>query len=244
MSNISCDAVLFDLGNTLVSYYRSSDFYPILRRSVAAIGAVVREHGRSFDIDAAFGRAKTLNRENDDGRVWPLAERLIELVGEADGAVSQELIDELIDAFLEPIFSTAKLDSQALDVLRQLRSSGLKTAIVSNTPWGSPSVQWRDELARLGLLNLVDEVVFCVDVGWRKPAPEPFERALSLLQVSPERTIFVGDDVRWDVLGARRAGIEPVLISRDSVDDTGLITIRELRELVPLIAMAEPKSDA
>jgi putative hydrolase of the HAD superfamily len=234
MPMVRYDAVLFDLGNTLVSYYKPDDFYPILKTSVAAIGAVAREHGRPFDVDAAYAHAKTLNRENDDGRVWPLTERLAALIGEQAGTLSEQLVNELIDAFLGPIFSTAKVDPQAIPVLEHLRASGLKTAIVSNTPWGSPSSRWLGELSRLGLLHRVDEVVLCVDVGWRKPAPQPFQRALSLLNVSPERTAFVGDDMRWDVLGARTAGIEPILISPSDVN--GLNTIRELGELVPLIA--------
>ncbi|MEO8466866.1 MAG: HAD family hydrolase [Gammaproteobacteria bacterium] len=235
MANRSYDAVLFDLGNTLVSYYKPHDFHPILKRSMAAIGAVVGEHGGSLDVDAAFEHAKTLNRERDDGRVWPLAERLSALIGET-GVPSQQSMKKLIDAFLEPIFSTAQVDPQAIAVLEQLRASGLKTAIVSNTPWGSPAEQWRGELDRLGLLDRVDEVVFCVDVGWRKPSPQPFQRAMSLLRVSAARTVFVGDDVRWDVVGARRVGIEPILISNGTVHEEGLKTIRELDELMPLIA--------
>jgi putative hydrolase of the HAD superfamily len=233
--NRTYDAVLFDLGNTLVSYYKSDDFYPILKRSIAAICAVVSKHGRPLDVDVMYAHAKTLNRENDDGRVWPLAERLVALIGEPAGVLPQQVMNELIDVFLEPIFSTAKVDPQAIEVLEQVRASGIRTAIVSNTPWGSPSAQWRDELNRLGLLDRVDEVVFCVDVGWRKPAPQPFQRALSLLHVLSERTVFVGDDVRWDVLGARRVGIEPIVISKSTMDEEGLKTIRELGELLPPI---------
>ena len=55
-----------------------------------------------------------------------------------------------------------------------LRSRGIKTAIVSNTPWGSPADAWRAELTRHGLLDKVDATVFCMDVGWRKPHRAPF----------------------------------------------------------------------
>jgi putative hydrolase of the HAD superfamily len=233
------DAVLFDLGNTLVSYYKTADFDPILRASIAAIGTVLGQHGRPIDIEATYAVAKTLNRENVDGRVWPLGERLSTLAGEPTGVLAEPLMNELVDAFLGPIFSTAMVDPDAAALLLRLRADGLKTAIVSNTPWGSPSSRWRVELNRLGLLDCVDEVVFCVDVGWRKPAPQPFERAMSLLRTSPERTAFVGDDVRWDVLGAKSVGIEPILITNASPGEAGLKTIRKLTELLPLISPAQ-----
>jgi putative hydrolase of the HAD superfamily len=83
---------------------------------------------------------------------------------------------------------------------------------VSNTPWGSPADAWRAELTRHGLLDKVDATVFCMDVGWRKPHRAPFDRALSLLDVAPADALFVGDDHRWDIVGAQNAGLRPVLL--------------------------------
>ena len=65
-------------------------------------------------------------------------------------------------------------------------------------------------------LARVDATVFCVDVGWRKPHRAPFDRALSLLGVTAEDALFVGDDLRWDVAGAGNAGIRPVLLAPDA----------------------------
>jgi FMN phosphatase YigB (HAD superfamily) len=95
---------------------------------------------------------------------------------------------------------------------RTSRSNGIKTAIVSNTPWGSPAHAWRAELTRHGLLDKVDATVYCMDVGWRKPHRAPFDRALSLLEVAPVDALFVGDDHRWDIVGAQNAGLRPVLL--------------------------------
>lgn len=76
-------------------------------------------------------------------------------------------------AFLKPIFDLARLDPDALPLLETLRQRGIKTAIVSNTLWGSSASMWRNELARHGLLDTVDASVFCGDIGWRKPNPAP-----------------------------------------------------------------------
>lgn len=94
--------------------------------------------------------------------------------------------ERLTTAFLEPIFATAAMDPDALATLGALRAAGFRTAIVSNTPWGSPAQSWRAELARHNLLAAVDAAVFCVDVGYRKPHRAPFDRALSLLGVRAE----------------------------------------------------------
>jgi putative hydrolase of the HAD superfamily len=101
--------------------------------------------------------------------------------------------------------------------------------LVSNTTWGSPSVLWREEIARHGLIDFFDVVVFCRDVGWRKPARAIFEHTLAELAVSPDACLFVGDDPRWDVAGPRACGIEAILVDRAGTDsDPDLIGIPDL----------------
>jgi putative hydrolase of the HAD superfamily len=240
------EAVLFDLGNTLVSYYRSDEFAPVLRRCVASAAAVLDEHvgvTRS-DLGVAYERALPCNVERGDYRVWPLADRL-ERVFELDGA-DPALLERLGAAFLGPIFAIAKIDPEAIETLRAIRRLGLKTAIVSNTPWGSPAAPWRTELARHGLLDEVDAVVFCVDVGWRKPAHATFERALAALGVRAGRTWFVGDDPVWDVEGAHGAGLTPVVLAPPGTERTiraqrtevAALSIPTLGALVPLFSLA------
>jgi putative hydrolase of the HAD superfamily len=222
-------AILFDLGNTLVGYYTSGEFPVVLRRCVrecaSALGQT-EDRGRDEDL---FERALLLNREQSDYAVWPLSARLQELFGayeSFDGASAEALAT----TFLKPIFAIARLDPQAIPLLEALRGRGIKTAIVSNTPWGSPASAWRAELSRHGLLDKVDATVFCMDVGWRKPHRAPFDRALSLLDVAPADALFVGDDHRWDIVGAQNAGLRPVLL------ESGVSELRHDHLRIPNLA--------
>jgi putative hydrolase of the HAD superfamily len=116
--------------------------------------------------------------------------------------------------FMVPIFGQGWLYPDTMSTLEALRDKGFKTAIVSNTPWGSPAALWRQEIERLGLRERVDVDVFCDDVGWRKPAPQIFEYVLQELDVEPGDCLFVGDDPRWDLVGPRALGMEAILIDR------------------------------
>ena len=231
-------AVLFDLGNTLVSYYTSSEFPLVLRRCLGECATALgwpEDPARDADL---FERALVLNRERSDYAVRPLEARLLELFG-ANGSLDEASVAALGAAFLTPIFAMARLDAQAMRVLDDLRRLGIKTAIVSNTPWGSPASAWREELMRHGLLERVDATVFCMDVSWRKPHRAPFDRALSLLDVAAAEALFVGDDHRWDVVGAQAAGLRPVLLGsglREAPPDYQ--TIHDLGGVVPLATQA------
>jgi putative hydrolase of the HAD superfamily len=203
-------AVLFDLGNTLVSYYQPADFMPILRRSLDACLLTLGHSPLGHEAQTALvHRALEMNQERADLAVWPLEERLRVLFSHYTPDTT--LTDRLCGAFLEPIFATARVSRDALQILTSLKRMGLKTAIVSNTPWGSSGHAWRSELARHGLL--ADAVVFCTDVGWRKPHPTPFRRALEMLDVAAKEAVFVGDDPVWDVEGANSAGVRPILLA-------------------------------
>jgi FMN phosphatase YigB (HAD superfamily) len=62
---------------------------------------------------------------------------------------------------------------------------------------------------------------------------------LSLLDVLPDDALFVGDDHRWDVVGAQNAGIRPVVLATDagqSVSDH--LTIQNLAGVLSLTSEA------
>lgn len=228
-------AVLFDLGNTLVAYYRASDFSPILRESIDNICDLLAERKSVVvDRDRAFQHALQLNAEDPGHRVRPLANRLVAIF--AEHVLSDSDLRAMCNVFLGPIFRTGRVDAHALPTLAAIRRRGIRTAIVSNTPWGSPAEQWAQEIRRHGLTDAVDATVFCVDVGWRKPAPQIFQRALSLLDVEARNSVFVGDDPRWDVAGAERSGLRPILLDpRGAGSDAPCPAIRSLDELLPLL---------
>ena len=65
-----------------------------------------------------------------------------------------------------------------------------------------------------------------------KPDPHIFNYTLAAVGVSAEEVVHVGDTYEADIIGARNAGIRPILIDRDETQ-TGkwAETIQSLTEL-------------
>lgn len=229
-------AVLFDLGNTLAAYYRRDEMAPILERAIARTLAHLRAAGlASMAHEAAMARAVAENREAADCRCTPLAERLARIF-ELPHEAKEKLGESLCETFLGPVFEIGKVYDDTHAALELLRSLGYRTAVVSNSPWGSPASLWRKELKRLGIAGLVDVVVLCGDVGWRKPSPRIFDHARKRLGVPSAQCVFVGDDLEWDVAGSAAAGMRPVLIDReDRHSSFAGPRIRSLHELSPML---------
>ncbi len=93
------------------------------------------------------------------------------------------------------------------EALRTLRAAGLRLVVVSNADGTVES-----GLARVGLRELVDLVVDSHVVGFEKPDPRIFAHALAAVGASPAETLHVGDLYAVDVVGARAAGIDAVLL--------------------------------
>jgi putative hydrolase of the HAD superfamily len=73
--------------------------------------------------------------------------------------------------------------------------------------------------------------------GFEKPDPRIFVHALSLAGTEPGRTLHVGDLYHADVLGARGAGIHPLLL--DPYGDWPALdcgTARDLTEVAERLA--------
>lgn len=224
--------LIFDLGGTLVQYYVRYQFPGILRKGIKrVIDRLENENHFVPKKEIIWSRVWKENYESKNHIVRPL-ERRLSRIFQLDPTKESGLLLELCGVFMGPIFELRKVYADTFPVLKQARLSGFKMAIVSNTPWGSPSHLWREEVKDIGLSHLVDLVIFCRDVGWRKPARQIFSSVLELLDEKTENCIFIGDDPRWDIIGPKAVGIETVLIQRSNIkSDFKAESIRNLNEL-------------
>lgn len=224
-------AVLFDLGNTLAEYFTRADQYVVLDEAIREVQDRLGEAGMlRVTWDTAWERAKGENKEAPDYHVIPLIGRLARIFEVEEGLLPRGLAEDMCRRWLRPVFARGRRYDDSLSVLRELRSRGFKTAIVSNTPWGSPGALWREELTRLELAGEVDEAVFCTDVGWRKPARQIFAYAMGRLGVDVADCIFVGDDPRWDIAGPEAIGMEAALIDRAGATPGAISSLTQLME--------------
>jgi putative hydrolase of the HAD superfamily len=91
--------------------------------------------------------------------------------------------------------------------LARAREAGLRLGVVSNSEGRLSSV-----LDRLGIGQYFEVVIDSHLEGVNKPDPEIFRRALVRMQLAAERSLYAGDIPEVDVLGARAAGMEGVVI--------------------------------
>ena len=88
-----------------------------------------------------------------------------------------------------------------------------------------------------GLGDLFEFVIDSFDVGVEKPDARIFQIALKQAGVAPTEAGYVGDLYTVDVIGARRAGIVPILYDPYNLNaDKDCLRINDFSELVELLA--------
>jgi HAD superfamily hydrolase (TIGR01509 family) len=91
--------------------------------------------------------------------------------------------------------------------LDRLRAAGLRLGVVSNSDG-----RVEEALTAAGIRDRFDVILDSALVGVEKPDPAIFRAALTALGVAPEEALHVGDLYDVDVVGARAAGIEAILL--------------------------------
>lgn len=96
----------------------------------------------------------------------------------------------------------------AVDTVQWLREQGCRLALLTN---GGSRGQ-REKINRFGLATLFDSILVEGEVGFGKPDPRIYTRALTDLGVAPAEAWMVGDNLEWDVAGPQREGIAGIWI--------------------------------
>lgn len=214
-------AVLFDLGGTLIytteipKVYKSILEAHGIKRSIKEISHAHEETEKHLDI-------KKLAVLFEEYWIrWNL--QILKRLGIKENmrALAETIAEKWWD------YSEVELYPEVVEILKQLRSIGLKIGIVTN---GLES-DYREILQKVGLLDSFDVTVGIDTVGKMKPHIEIFHYALNKLKVSPGETVFVGDRLEEDYEGARKAGLKPLLIDRDNLMSSDVDRIRSLREI-------------
>jgi HAD superfamily hydrolase (TIGR01549 family) len=233
-------AVFLDAGLTLI-YSELS--LPTLCYEVA------EEHGLRVSmpaLEAAVPRASAFlhHTQRGDPDLWSSDDRVQRLWAgfytavyreagvEADEATLNACAVDVYKRYLAP--GAWKLYPDVLPTLVGLRDRGYTVGVISD--WGSALTG--KVLLPLGVGPYIDFMVVSTVQREAKPGSGLYREALARAGVPARQAVHVGDNYITDVLGARSAGIEGVLLDREGARrDMSLDCprIESLEELLPLL---------
>jgi len=228
------EALLFDLWGTLIN---SIDFDPE-KGHAAVLETCENPNGVSLEDVLDLGRRvvnATVAREEEAALEFTQAS-LLRLVADAFGLRPRKSIEESEWVFWRAALQVSLIDGVG-DLLRGMEARGMPMGVVSNSSFAGCTLE--RELVLQGIRGAFRFVISSADYGVRKPDPLIFEVALRRLGLDAGRVWFAGDNVGYDIIGARQAGIFPVAYNpRKKIPDTvgEHAVISSWDQLIPLIS--------
>jgi len=230
------DAVLFDLGHTLVYFdppettvVQAALQDLVVDRSLPQIEAALEAvWGIHYEDAATATFAAT--PDHDRSTQLQLARAFLSQLGLTVDGNLVETYEGLLDSrFSQP--GAMRTFPEATEVLSALQGAHYRLGIVSNWSWNL-----RDRVAQVELDPYFEVVWASAYAGCNKPHPGIFFQVLVQMDLSAQRTLYVGDSYRHDVVGARNAGLDAVLLDRTGTANApDCPVIQDLRELLDLL---------
>ena len=234
-------AILFDWANTLVDLGQEGDMIPFRQ-----LLALLKDHG-IFDgkfepiyqeyRDLFYGMIEVSISTHREAS-FELALRYL-LIKYGINLENKVTMEKLLEVYYRSMYEIRKVYSDVIPTLAKLQAKGVRLGIISNTTNPEFMKDW--ERRHFGLDAYFEFSIYSSAVPYRKPHPSIFELAIHRLNLKPNKILFVGDNLKADVLGAKKVGMVAVWLNRNSlksVDDIHpdyeITSLAELVKLAPL----------
>jgi len=235
-------AILFDLFGTTIA---CGDMTEGTRQIWEEIHTVLRRLGVNMSFEQFLSDCKSrfsaeLMPEEDVAQT-PFLSKLMRLFAQHGVTIGLDAVAQLAHDCLAVWDAYLYLPEDTIPALLTLRQD-YALALVSN--YDHPPYV-RDLLTCYAMDDLFDQVTISGDMRIDKPDPRIFYSTLDALGYRPQETVFVGDNIEVDIVGARAVGCHPILIDRRGVyTEYTDLKIRTLAELPALLDAWGTRMDA
>lgn len=188
-------------------------------------------------LDAAAVAYRRLRlRIIEDGRELTAEACVARVLAEVGVRADEDDIARGVERLMRDRLDEVEPVPGAIALVEALRAVGVPLGIVSSAVY-HPFLEWT--LARFGLRDAFGAVTTSASAGFYKSRPEIFWRTLEALGAPAAASIHVGDSHRFDVEGARRAGMRTVWLRSSGTDEppgeAADLTVGGLEGLAPRV---------
>lgn len=172
-------------------------------------GTIIDSNGIWVDVDTVFlaRRGMPYTAEYADGvahTIFPLAAKFTKAYCQIEDS-EEEIMAEWMELAGDRYSKAVELKPFTADYLRWCRENGIRMSLLSSCV---PD-HGRAVLARHGLTNYFEHLIFAHDIGIEKSDPRIFHEAAKICGVQPEDCVLFDDSSR-SCRSAKQAGLKTV----------------------------------
>ena len=201
--------IYFDLDNTLIDYNSSE------RKAI------------EFIFKEKYGLV--LNNNQTD--YWSKISRkyfdyyLSKQITFEEQGKNEKIAMELFEEYQKQLENSWILFDDVVDMLHSLE--GYRLGIISN----GKSIQQRAKLSCTNIEKYFEIILISEETGFAKPSVDIFYEAVKQSGEKIDSVIYVGDNIKTDILPCEKIGMKCVLVDRNSICEKNICKIKNLYEI-------------
>ena len=211
-------AIFFDLYGTLIDIRTDEQdpwVYAILSRylqyHLVQVGAEELKEVYFGEIEQQFRKSREVYPEVDVYKIFSI---IMNKYG--NGWYPKSVIVDTVMLFRSLTIRQFGLFPHLFETLIQLEGE-YKIAIISDAQW----VFAEPEMEMLSLDRFFQHKVLSSHYGYKKPDVRLFQTAMKKLRVKPEESLYIGDNLRKDLVGAKKTGMRFIYFGQEIQEYNG-----------------------
>jgi len=209
------EAIIFDLGGTLIHFEGS--WPEVMAEAGMELHRSLSEAGLDLDQDAFMQEFHTqletyyVERESDYREYTTLyvVQKVLQVWGYSD--VEESVIRGGLQAMYAVTEGHWHVEQDAALTLETLGEKGYRLGLISNA---GDDADVQTLVDNANLRDYFDLIITSAAEGIRKPSQHIFHKMLNYWGIEPAQAAMVGDTLNADILGASKAGLYSIWITR------------------------------
>lgn len=206
----SLSYIIFDLDDTLCDYQKAKKNAKYLVNKLLIKNKVnINKFWNDYSLIEPQLFRDFLNQSisKQQYRIRRYADVLKQFNGEIE-----KLSLEINFIYMQEANHKINLYDDVIPCLKNLKNRLIKIVILTN----GPSDGQRDKFNVLNLSPYVQKIYISEEIGFAKPSSLAFDFILKDIGVHSSQTLMVGDSLEDDIKGAKKVGIETILLDRNN----------------------------
>lgn len=215
--------IYFDLDNTLIDYNSSE------RKAIEFIfkekyGLVLNNNQTDYwskisrkYFDYYLSKQITFEEQGKN--------RFIKMLSYCGYVEKEKIAMELFEEYQKQLENSWILFDDVVDMLHSLE--GYRLGIISN----GKSIQQRAKLSCTNIEKYFEIILISEETGFAKPSVDIFYEAVKQSGEKIDSVIYVGDNIKTDILPCEKIGMKCVLVDRNSICEKNICKIKNLYEI-------------
>jgi putative hydrolase of the HAD superfamily len=211
-------AIFFDLYGTLINIRTDEQdpwVYAILSRylqyHLVQVGAEELKEVYFREIEQQFRKSREVYPEVDVYKIFSI---IMNKYG--NRWYPKSVIVDTVMLFRSLTIRQFGLFPHLFEILTEVEAQ-YKIAIISDAQW----VFAKPEVEMLGLDRFFQHKILSSHYGYKKPDTRLFQEAMKKLRVKPEESLYIGDNLRKDLVGAKKAGMRFIYFGQEIQEYNG-----------------------